>query len=173
MHTFRKSAPFLVAILCLALVGCTAAQIIADLNIAVQAAEIVVPLILPLITGNSANPSAVKVVAWLDDALKGLAAVSACQAAGETQAQLALCVTQNLAGVVSSVPDLAGLPATIAGLVRNLAADVAKILSTYGTQPGLSASHAKAEQKAGDADALKDLNGRISAMQVKLAGARK
>jgi hypothetical protein len=46
--------------------------------------------------------------------------------------------------VVASVPDLQGLPASIATVVGALAADVQNVLATYGTKSALAASSHRA-----------------------------
>ena len=148
MFTSRSGiSKFLVVAVCLCLVACTATQILTDINLALNAAEAILPIVLPLLN-QGPNPvvstaRVTQILNWVRAGLTGVGEVSACQAQGGTSAVLAACVTSNLAGVVASVPDLAGLPANIANVVQSFASDLEKLLKQYGTQPGAKASNDK------------------------------
>jgi hypothetical protein len=118
---------------CFCMVGCSEAQIITDLNLALQAAEVLIPLITPFL-GSGASPTMLKVAAWTKDGLAAVSAASACESQDSTAAEKAACVTAALAGVVASEPDLAGLPANIAAAVQNFANYLGTILNTYGSK---------------------------------------
>ena len=130
------SRTVLTTLLCLCLIGCTPAQIITDITTVVNAAEVIIPIVLPLL-GSSPNMRAVG--DWTQAALVGLGSVSDCLAAGGTQVEQAACVTANLAKVAATVPELAGLPSNVAAAVSVLATDIENLLKTYG-KPGLQAA---------------------------------
>jgi len=136
------SRTVLISVLCLCLIGCTPAQIIADITTAVNAAEVIIPIIMPFL---NASPKAQAVSDWTQAALAGLDSVSNCLSIGGTQTEQAACVTANLAKVAATVPELAGLPSNVAAAVSVLASDVENLLKTYGTPPTAKAASSTTE----------------------------
>ena len=143
----RAAISVVAVLLCLALVACTQSQIINDIDVALTAASIA----LPIVASAVGLPPAVttQIIGWVQLALKGLAATSDALLTGGPKAVVAAKITASLAGVVSSMPDLQGLPASIASVVQALANDVQGILAQYGTN-ALTLSAGKSDALSGN-----------------------
>ncbi len=128
----------IVIAVCLCLIGCTQSQIINDINIALNAAQVAIPIV----SGAAGLPAAqiAEILTWIQVALKALGSVSNRLSAGGTTAEVSAGITADLAGVVASVPNLQGLPTSIATVVEALATDVQNVLATYGMKSSLAAS---------------------------------
>jgi hypothetical protein len=129
----RWFAPILIAMLCVCLVGCTAGQILNDINKVVTDIEVVAPEIIALIPGPY-GAIATQVVGWLADASAGMAAYSNCR-----DAVVATCVTKALANIVATAPGLNGLPVEIAQKVQAIVSIVESLLQNYGEKSSLVA----------------------------------
>jgi hypothetical protein len=141
MWTKKGAVPFgfrfaIVIAVCLCMIGCTQSQVINDIDIALSAAEAAIPIV----AGAAGLPAAqvTEILTWIQAALKALGSVSDRLSAGGTTAEISAGITADLAGVVASVPNLQGLPATIAGVVQALATDVQNVLTQYGAKPALA-----------------------------------
>jgi hypothetical protein len=122
------------------MIGCTQSQIINDIDIALSAAQVAIPIV----AGAAGLPAArtAEILTWIQAAVKALGSVSNRLSAGGSAGEVAAGITADLAGVVASVPDLQGLPASVASTVEALATDVQNVLATYGTKSALrSSSH--------------------------------
>jgi len=145
MWTRRLTALVAIAV-CLSMVGCTQSQIINDIDIALNAAQVAIPIV----AGAAGLPAAqvAAILTWIEAAVKALGSVSNRLSAGGSTAEVAAGITADLAGVVASVPDLQGVPASIASVVQTLATDVQKVLATYGAKPQVALS-ARSTRAAG------------------------
>jgi len=124
------------------MIGCTQSQVINDIDIALNAAQVAIPIV----AGAAGLPAAqaAEILTWIQAALKALGSVSNRLSAGGTTAEVSVGITADLAGVVASVPDLQGLPSSIASVVQTLATDIQNVLATYGTKSSLAASSHRA-----------------------------
>ena len=127
----RKLFSGIAIALCLILVACTQTQVINDINIALDAASVALPIIAT--AAGVPAPMIAELTSWVQLALKGLAAVSDDLVAGGNAQVVASKITADLAGVVASVPQLQGLPASVAGVVQTLANEVKSLMTTYGS----------------------------------------
>jgi len=134
-------------LLCLVMVACTQTQIITDIDVALTAASIALPIVASAVGLPPATVTAI--INWIQVALKGLSATSDALVTGGPKAVVAAKITAALAGVVSSMPDLQGLPASIASVVQALANDVQGILAQYGTN-ALTLSAGKSDALGGN-----------------------
>ena len=130
--TLRLASALMILILCGVTVGCTQTQVISDIDMALNAAELILPLLLPLV-GPAVTPAIAQVEAWVPIAVQALAAVDADLQKGGEAAIIAAAITRDLAGIVASVPSLAGLPAAIATDVQALVSAIQNILQKYGS----------------------------------------
>lgn len=130
MHTAR---PYIAIVLLFAvlLVSCTQTQIITAVETAVTAASIA----FPVISGAASLTPAVAalVMAGLQAANQGLAAISAAIAAGGSTASIAATITNDLAGVVAGLKGLPPLVGEVATVVQTVVADLEGILTQYGS----------------------------------------
>ena len=133
-------------LLCLVMVACTQTQIITDIDVALTAASIALPIVASAVGLAPATVTAI--INWIQAALKGLSATSDALVTGGPKAVVAAKITAALAGVVSSMPDLQGLPASIASVAQALANDVQGILAQYGTN-ALTLSAGKSDALGG------------------------
>lgn len=134
----RRLAVVIVIAVCLCMIGCTQSQIVNDIDIALSAAQVAIPIVAGA-AGFSADRTA-EILTWIQAAVKALGSVSNRLSIGGTTAEVSAGITADLAGVVASVPDLEGLPSSIAIVVQALATDVQKVLATYGMKSSLTAS---------------------------------
>src|ERR1017187_2522214 len=134
----RKLAVVIVIAVCLSMIGCTQSQIINDIDIALSAAQVAIPIV----AGAAGLPAAqmAEILTWIQAAVKALGSVSNRLSVGGSTAEVAAGITADLAGVVASVPDLPGLPSSIATTVQTLATDVQNVLATYGAKSSLALS---------------------------------
>ena len=134
----RKLAVVIVIAVCLCMIGCTQSQIINDIDIALSAAQVAIPIV----AGAAGLPAAqmAEILTWVQAAVKALGSVSNRLAVGGSTGVVAAGITADLAGVVASVPDLQGVPASIASVVQALATDVQNVLATYGAKSSLALS---------------------------------
>ncbi len=123
---------------CLCMIACTQAQVINDIDIALNAAQAAIPIV----AGAAGLPAAqiAEILTWIQAALRALGSVSNRLSAGGTAAQVSAGITADLARVVASEPNLQGLPSSVAAVVGALAADVQNVLARYGTKSSLAAS---------------------------------
>ncbi len=131
----RRMAVVTVIAVCLCMIGCTQSQIINDIDIALSAAQ----MAIPIVAGAAGVPAArvAEILTWIQSAVKALGSVSNRLSVGGPAGQVATGITADLAGVVASVPDMQGLPASIATAVQTLATDVQNVLATYGGKSSL------------------------------------
>ena len=134
----RKLAVVIVIAVCLCMIGCTQSQIINDIDIALSAAQVAIPIV----AGAAGLPAArvAELLTWIQAAVKALGSVSNRLSVGGSTGVVSAGITADLAGVVASVPDLQGVPASIATVVQALATDVQKVLATYGAKSSLALS---------------------------------
>ncbi|HXN49862.1 MAG TPA: hypothetical protein VN893_24635 [Bryobacteraceae bacterium] len=134
----RKLAVVVVIAVCLCMIGCTQSQVINDIDIALSAAQVAIPIV----AGAAGLPAAqvAAILTWIQAAVKALGSVSNRLSVGGSTGEVAAGITADLAGVAASVPDLQGVPASIAGVVQTLATDIQKVLATYGAKPSLALS---------------------------------
>jgi hypothetical protein len=132
----RKLAVVAVIAVCLCMIGCTQSQIINDIDIALSAAQVAIPIV----AGAAGLPAAqmAQILTWIQAAVKALGSVSNRLSVGGSTAEVAAGITADLAGVVASVPDLQGVPSSIAATVQALATDVQNVLATYGAKSSLA-----------------------------------
>jgi len=174
----KKSSALILSVALLLVVGCTASAVLNYVNLALNAAEAILPIIVPIINGSSQTPvitpaKAQEIADFVGAAMSGLAAYSDCVAGGGTDAQMGLCATKDLAGILAKMPELQGLPASIATLVQNLATDVQQIISEYpqtASAPGGSKETVHS-WSSGQKAKLASYKARAIAVQVKLAAA--
>jgi hypothetical protein len=133
----------IVTAVCLCLIGCTQSQILNDIDIALNAAEVAIPIVAG--AAGLTSVQATQILTWIQAAVKALGSVSDRLSAGGTSAEIAAGITADLSGVVASVPDLQGQPAAIASVVEALANDLENVLVTYGTKSSLAAASHKAK----------------------------
>ncbi len=135
MWTRRLTAIVVIAV-CLSMIGCTQSQVISDIDIALSAAQVAIPIV----AGAAGLPAArvAEILTWIEAAVKALGSVSNRLSVGGPAGEVAAGITADLAGVVASVPDLQGVPASIATVVQTLATDVQKVLATYGAKSSLT-----------------------------------
>jgi hypothetical protein len=134
----RRLAVVIVIAVCLCMIGCTQSQVINDIDIALSAAQVAIPIVAGAAGLTAAQ--AAEILTWIQAAVKALGSVSDRLSAGGTTAEVSAGITADLAGVVASVPDLQGLPSSIASVVQALATDVQNVLATYGTKSSLAAA---------------------------------
>jgi hypothetical protein len=148
MNMKRAAISVVAILLCLAMVACTQTQIISDIDVALTAASIA----LPIVASAVGLPPAVttQIIGWIQLSLKGLTAVTGTLEKGGPAPQVAAEITAELSGIVASVPDLQGLPASIASVVQALATDVQGILTQYGTNALTSASAGRSDALGGN-----------------------
>ena len=134
----RKLAVVIVIAVCLCMIGCTQSQVINDIDIALSAAQVAIPIV----AGAAGLPAAqvAEILTWIQAAVKALGSVSNRLSVGGSKGEVAAGITADLAGVVASEPDLQGVPASIASVVQTLATDVQKVLATYGAKPSVALS---------------------------------
>jgi hypothetical protein len=134
----RRLTAIVVMGACLCVIGCTQSQIINDIDIALSAAQVAIPIV----AGAAGLPAAqvAEILTWIQSAVKALGSVSDRLSVGGSRGEVAAGITADLAGVVASMPDLQGVPASIATVVQTLATDVQKVLATYGAKPSLALS---------------------------------
>ena len=120
------------------MIGCTQSQVINDIDIALSAAQVAIPIV----AGAAGLPAArsAEILTWIQAAVKALGSVSNRLSVGGTTAEVSAGITADLAGVVASVPDMQGLPSSIATVVQALATDVRNVLASYGMRSALAAS---------------------------------
>ena len=135
----RRLAVVIVMAVCLCMIGCTQSQIISDIDMALSAAQVAIPIVAEAAGLPAAQVA--EILTWIQAAVKALGSVSNRLSAGGSTGVVAAGITADLAGVVASVPDLQGVPASIAAVVQALAGDVQKVLATYGTKSSLALSH--------------------------------
>ena len=134
----RRLAVVLVIGVCLAMVGCTQSQVISDMDIALSAAQVAIPIVAGA-AGLSAAQTA-QILTWIQAAVKALGSVSNRLSVGGTTAEISAGITADLASVVAAAPYLQGLPASIATVVGALAGDLQNVLTTYGMKSSLMAA---------------------------------
>jgi len=133
---WTRTLAVVIAIVCLCMIGCTQSQIINDIDIALSAAQVAIPIV----AGAAGLPAAqmAEILTWIQAAVKALGSVSNRLSVGGSTAEVAAGITADLAGVVASVPDLQGVPSSIATAVQTLAGDLQKVLATYGAKSSLA-----------------------------------
>lgn len=133
----QKTAVVIAIALCLCTIGCSESQVITDIDIALSAAQVAIPIV-----GAAGLPvgQTTEILTWIQAALNALGSVSNRLSAGGTAAEISAGITADLAGVAASVPNLEGVPSTIATAVEALANDVRNLLLEYGTTSSLAAS---------------------------------
>ena len=170
----------LALMLCLCLVGCTSADILNDINLALNAAEALLPILLPLINGAAggspviSTARAAEIASWVNAGAASLSAYSKCKSAGGTNADLGLCATKNFASIVANVPDMAGLPENIANNVEAMATNIQAILDQYSNVPTMSESQraaSVAKVGAKEKDQLDSYRARADVIHDKLSAA--
>jgi hypothetical protein len=132
----RRLAVVIVIAVCLCMAGCTQSQIINDIDIALSAAQVAIPLV----AGAAGLPAAQigEILSWIRAAVNALGSVSNRLSIGGSTGAVSAGITADLANVAASVPDLQGVPASIASAVQALATDVQKVLATYGQKSSLA-----------------------------------
>jgi hypothetical protein len=134
----RRLAIGIAIAVCLCMIGCTQSQVINDIDIALSAAQVAIPIV----AGAAGLPAArsAEILTWIQAAVKALGSVSNRLSVGGTTAEVSAGITADLAGVVASVPDMQGLPSSIATVVQALATDVQNVLASYGMRSALAVS---------------------------------
>jgi len=129
MNLKTRSKIVIVSTLMLALLGCTTATVITDIEFAVNVVSAAAPIIAPF-----AGPGATVVAAYVVAAANGLdCALTAGETPGATTATTAAAILTCLGKIV--IPVLpAGTPSVIAGIVTAIGNQIASLLQKYGTQ---------------------------------------
>ncbi len=132
----RRLAVVIAIAVCLCTIGCTQSQIINDIDIALSAAQVAIPIV----AGAAGLPAAqmAEILSWIRAAVNALGSVSNRLSIGGSTGAVSAGITADLAGVVASVPDMQGVPSSIATVVEALATDVQKVLATYGQKSSLA-----------------------------------
>ena len=132
----RRLALVVAIAVCVCMIGCTQSQIINDIDIALSAAQVAIPIV----AGAAGLPAAqmAEILTWIQAAVKALGSVSNRLSVGGSTGVVSAGITADLAGVVASVPDMQGVPSSIATAVQALATDVQKVLATYGTKSSIA-----------------------------------
>ena len=154
------------------MVACTSAQVVSAIETSIQ----LISSILPLISSSTGMTSAqtTTVLSYLQESNTALDQVNTILQQGGTQAVVAAKITAALSGVVASTPSLAGLPASIASTVQQLATDLASLLQTYGTKSQLAVSGNSAAfiLASGDLKKLKACHDQFVTNQLSISNAQ-
>ena len=133
--TFKAVVAFaLVAVLTLGMCACSETQIISAVEVAIDAAEVA----LPLVAGLAGVPPALvaQLLDYLQAASQALSQVSAVLAKGGSQASIAVQITQILSTVVSQdaviQQEIGPLGGAVAAAISAVMKDIQNILNTYG-----------------------------------------